>query len=296
MSRYILLMIIFLLPLRAFGAEELRLKHERSLYADDKGVGMNQPEGVACGNDRLVVADTGNGRLVLYTIQGGEFQGGTEIRVAQVIYPTRIVRSSKGDLLVLDAKQRKIARLSADGAFKEYVELSGLPVEGMIIPAGISLDGNDTLYLLDIAGNRVLVFSNDGKFQRQIVLPKDYGFITDIATDQKGTVFLIDSVHAVVYSTAKDPAVFLPITEKLKDDMSFPSNITVDDKGLLYISDQNNGNIVVINQDGTIRRLLSTGWKEGALRYPTQLCVTTNGDLFVADRANSRIQKFTPLK
>jgi len=296
MSRYVLLMIIFLLPLRAFGAEELRLKHERSLYADDKGVGMNQPEGVACGNDRLVVADTGNGRLVLYTIQGGEFQGGTEIRVAQVSYPTRIVRSSKGDLLVLDAKQRKIARLSADGAFKEYVELSGLPVEGMVIPAGISLGGSDTLYLLDIAGSRVLVFSDDGKFQRQIVLPKDYGFITDIAADQKGTVFLIDSVHAVVYSTTKDPAVFLRITEKLKDDMSFPSNIAVDDKGLLYISDQNSGNIIVINQDGTIRRLLSMGWKEGALRYPAQLCVTTNGDLFVADRANSRIQKFTPLK
>jgi len=289
-------MIVLLLPLHAFGAEEIRFKHESSLYADEKGVGLNQPEGVACSNDRLAVADTGNGRLVLFTLQGGEFKGGTEIRLSQVLYPIRIVRNSSGDLFVLDGKQRKVARLSADGSFKQYVELSGLPVEGMVIPAGISLDGNGLLYLLDIQGSRVLVFTDDGKYQRQIVLPKDYGFIADLAVNSKGTVFLLDSVHAMVYSTAKDPAVFLPVTERLKDDMTFPSNIIVDDKGLMYISDQNNGNIVVVNQDGTIRRLFSTGWKEGALRYPTQLCINSNGDLFVADRANSRIQKFIPLK
>jgi len=140
----------------------------------------------------------------------------------------------------------------------------------------------------------VLVFTDDGNISGRSFLPKDYGFIADLAVNSKGTVFLLDSVHAMVYSTAKDPAVFLPVTERLKDDMTFPSNIIVDDKGLMYISDQNNGNIVVVNQDGTIRRLFSTGWKEGALRYPTQLCINSNGDLFVADRANSRIQKFIP--
>jgi Tfp pilus assembly protein PilZ len=66
---------------------------------------------------------------------------------------------------------------------------------------------------------------------------------------------------------------------------------------MLFISDQNSGGVVVVSQDGTFRnRLLSLGWKEGAVRYPAQICIGNNGAFFVADRANSRIQMFTPLK
>ena len=296
MNRLCALLFILLLPLSANGAEEIRFKHARSLYGDDKGVGMKNPEGIACSKDRLVVADTGNSRLILYSILGGQPKGGTEVLVPQVLYPIRLAMSSKGDLFVIDGRQRKVARLSSEGTFKNYVEITGLPLEGVVIPAGISLDGKDNLHLLDIAGNRVLVFGDDGKFQRQIPLPKDYGFINDLTVDAKGTVFLLDSVNARVYSNAKDPAVFAPLTGKLEEDMQFPANITVNDQGVLFISDQNGGGIIAVNPDGTAKRLFSMGWKEGTLRYPAQLCVDSGGGLFVADRDNSRIQVFIPLK
>ncbi|MCK9419663.1 MAG: NHL repeat-containing protein [Nitrospirae bacterium] len=295
--RYAALMILLLLPMHAFGEEQqIRFKHDRSLYADDKGGGLNQPEGVACSKNRLVVADSGNGRLVLYSIVDGEPRGGTEIRLPQVVYPARVAMNTKGDLYVLDARQRKIARLTAEGVFQHYVDLASGPTVAMVVPAGLSLDGNDNLYVLDIGGGRIMVFGDDGKFQRQISLPKEYGFITDLAVDAKGTIFLIDSVSAIVYSNAKAPAVFAPITATLKDDLKFASNIVVDNKGLLFISDQNGGGVLAVNQDGTSRRLFSLGWKEGMLRYPSQLCINPDGDLYVADRANSRIQQFTPLK
>ena len=296
MNRICALLIILLLPLSVHGAEEIRFKHARSLYADDKGVGMKNPEGVSCSKDRLVVADTGNSRLLLYSILGGEPKGGTEVLLSQVAYPIRLAMSSTGDLYAIDGRQRKVARLSSEGTFKNYVELTGLPLEGMVIPAGISLDSKNNLHLLDVAGNRVLVFGDDGKFQRQILLPKDYGFINDLTVDARGTVFLLDSVDAVVYSNAKDPAVFAPFTGKLKDDMQFPANIAVNDQGVLFISDQNGGGIIAVNPDGTAKRLFSMGWKEGTLRYPAQLCVDSGGGLFVADRENSRIQVFIPLK
>ena len=144
---------------------------------------------------------------------------------------------------------------------------------------------------------RVLVFGDDGKFQRQITFPKEYGFITDLAVNAKGTVFLIDSVNAVVYSTAKDPAVFTPITEKLKDDLKFASNIVADDKGTAFHqrSEQRRYRCDRTGRHGP-EQAADLGWKEGTVRYPAQLCVNKDGDLFVADRANSRIQKFTPLK
>ncbi len=296
MNRLIVLMIILLLPLHARGAEEIRFKFARSLYADSQGVGMKRPEGIACSKDRLVIADTGNGRMLLYSIVDGEPRGGKQVQLSQVMYPIRLALSSKGDFYIIDGRQRKVARVNAEGVFQQYLEITGLPVEGMVVPAGICVDSKDSLYLFDVAGGRVLVYGDDGKYQRQIVLPKEYGFISDLTVDARGTVFLLDAVNAVVYSNAKDPAVFAAATEKLKDDMKFPSNITAGENGLLYISDQNGGGIVVIRPDGTVKRFFSLGWKEGTLRYPAQLCVDSGGDLFVADRENSRVQEFSPLK
>ncbi len=292
----IVMMIMLLVPKHVFGADEIRFKYGRSLYADDKGVGMKRPEGIACGKGRLVVADTGNGRMLLYSIVDGEPRNAKEVVLNQVMYPIRLAMSSKGDLYILDERQRKVARVDAEGMFQQYLEITGLPLEGVVVPAGICLDDKDNLYLFDVAGGRVLVFGDDGKYQRQIALPKEYGFISDLTVDARGTVFLLDSVQSVVYSNAKDPAVFAAVTEKLKDDMKFPSNITAGQNGLLYISDQNGSGIVVVRPDGTVKRLFSLGWKEGSLRYPTQLCLDSEGDLFIADRENSRVQEFLPLK
>ncbi len=296
MNRLIVLLIILLVPLQARGAEEIRFKFARSLYADSQGVGMKRPEGIACSKDRLVIADTGNGRMLLYSIVDGEPRNGKQIQLTQVMYPIRMALSSKGDIYIIDGRQRKVARLNAEGAFQQYLEITGLPVEGMVVPAGISLDDKDSLYLFDVAGSRVLVFGEDGKYQRQIGLPKEFGFISDLTVDARGTVFLLDAVKAMVYSNAKDPAVFAAVTGNLKEDMKFPSNIAAGEGGLLYISDQNGGGIVVVRPDGTVKRLFSLGWKEGTLRYPAQLCLDSGGDLFIADRENSRVQEFMPLK
>jgi sugar lactone lactonase YvrE len=296
MKRLFVVMIMLLAPLHAFGADEIRFKHGRSLYADDKGVGMKRPEGIACGKDRLAVADTGNGRMLVYTIVDGEPRNGKQVLLTQVMYPIRLAMGSKGDLYILDGRQRKVARVNAEGSFLQYLEITGLPLEGMVVPAGIAIDSKDSLYLFDVAGSRVLVFGDDGKYQRQIGLPKGYGFISDLTVDARGTIFLLDSVNAMVYSNAKDPAAFAAVTDKLKDDMKFPSNITAGENGLLYITDQNGGGIVVVRPDGTAKRLFGLGWKEGMLRYPAQLCLDSGGDLFVADRENSRVQEFVPFK
>jgi len=75
--------------------------------------------------------------------------------------------------------------------------------------------------------------------------------------------------------------------------MSFPTGITVDGKGLIYVVDQNGGSIVIFRQDGSFQgRRLAMGWREGLLYYPTQMCVNNDGDAFIADRNNNRIPVF----
>jgi len=298
LSRLIILMLLLSFPLSSFSAEAIRLKYAYTLYDDEKGNGLKEPQGVACGTDSLVVADSGNGRIVLYSLHSGDAKGGKEIKMQQIVYPVRVKISSKGDIFVLDDRSRKVVRLNHEGAFLRYVELEGAPTESMIVPVDIALDNDDNLYVLDVGNGRVLVFGADEKFQRQIEFPKGYGFIAVMAVDPKGAIYLVDSVTATVYSNAQDPSVFSPISSSLKDDLKFAGGMTIDKStGIIYISDQNSGGIIVVGHDGVLQsRLLDFGWKEGSVRYPTQICLDMSSDLFIADRGNNRIEAFAPLK
>ena len=63
----------------AFGVDGTRLKWVTSIYIDGDGASLKKPEGVACTDDRLLVADTGNNRLLQYTYQGESVMAEAEI-------------------------------------------------------------------------------------------------------------------------------------------------------------------------------------------------------------------------
>jgi len=268
-----------------------------SLYADEKGGAMDHPEGVACNDKMVVVADTGNGRLLKFTYEGDALKGGTEIRLQQMRYPTRVQIDSKGALLVFDGRQRKVLKVGADGTFQGYVEPSGLPEGVNIVSLAFKLDSKDNIYLLDLFSSQVFVLDPAGKYLRQVGLPGDAGFITDLCVGAGGEVYVVDAVKAVVYVTDKDFKSFVPMTKGMKQYMSFPMYMTVDEKGALLIVDQDGGGIVTIGQDGSYQgRQLSLGWTEGLLYYPCQVCIGPDGGLVIADRGNSRVQLFSVAK
>ncbi len=64
--------------------------------------------------------------------------------------------------------------------------------------------------------------------------------------------------------------------------------------GRLLLVDQHGQGLVVLGLDGAFQgRFLAMGWSEGAVYYPSQLCVSDAGTAFVADRGNHRVQLFT---
>jgi NHL repeat len=290
--------IALILPMKSFGAETAKLKHTQSIYFDDRGKGLKQPEGVAC-NDKsvLIVADTGNGRLLRYTFQDRNIAAGNEIKIPQLPYPIRVQINSKGEIFSLDGKQRRIVRLSPNGEFKDYLSPEGIPSPSSFVPRSFKIDSNDNFYILDIFSERVLVIGPDGKYQRHIAFPKSYGFFSDLAVDSKGGVLLVDSVNKMVFAAQKDSKEFTPLTGSLKEYLSFPTYITTDNRGTLYVVDENGSGIVILGQDGSfLGRQLNVGWNEGLLYFPSQMCVNNKGEVFIADRGNSRVQIFTLVK
>jgi sugar lactone lactonase YvrE len=295
---FILLVINLFPPLNSFSAETVKFKYLQGIYFDDKGGGFKQPEGVVCGEkSALVIGDTGNDRLVRYTFQDRGLKGGSEIKIPQLSNPIRVRINSKGEIFALDGKKRRIVRLSPEGTFKNYADPEGIPSPSAFVPRSFKIDRNDNIYLLDIFAGRVLVLNPGGQYQKQISFPKAYGFFSDLSVDSKGTLLLIDCVKAMVFSAPKDSNSFFPLTKSLREYLDFPTSITTDSRGTIYIVDENGGGIVILGADGTfVGRQLSKGWNEGFLYFPSQMCVNDNGEVFIADRGNSRVQIFTLTK
>ncbi|HUJ90588.1 MAG TPA: NHL repeat-containing protein [Syntrophorhabdales bacterium] len=281
----------------SWSADVAKLRYNTSVYADVKGVGFNHPEGVACSDKSvLVVGDTGNDRLLRYALQEETLKAETEIKIPQLTNPIRVQMNSKGDIFALDGKQRRIVRLAPEGAFKGYLAPEGQS-PSTFVPRSFKIDKDDNIYILDVFSGRVLVLNPEGKFQKQINFPKEYGFFSDLAIDPKGNILLIDSIKARVFLAAKGSSTFSPLGATLKEYLSFPTSITTDNRGIIYITDENGAAIGILAQDGSfLGKQLSMGWNEGLLYYPSQTCMNEKGEVFIADRGNSRIQVFTLIK
>lgn len=275
-------------------AEGVVFKFVRPVYGDDKDLRLKSPEGVGCSDDgRVVVADTGNGRLVSYsaTADGGLLNA-KEIKLPEIKYPTHVLLDAKGNTFVLDRRARRIARLGRDYAFGGWVEAKGAtgfaPVSFVLTAAGTvaAIDGN---------GPAVVELGEDGTVLRRAALPQ--GQFTDLWVDAQGTIFALETVGAQIWTEPKGGTEFKPLGRPLKNATSFPTHLVSNGRGRLFVVDQNGGGIAILGIDGSYQgRQLALGWTPGQLYYPAQLCVTAKGWAAIADRGNNRVQVFTTLE
>jgi len=293
----LIVLSLVVISLKSFGADRTKLRYLTAIYFDEKGVGLKQPEGVACNDRSLIVGDSGNDRLLRFALEEENLKPAGEIRASQLSNPIRVQLNSRGEVFALDGKARRIARFGPGGEFRDYVSPEGIPSPASFVPRSFKIDRNDYMYILDIFSARVLVVSPEGKYQRHLEFPKGSGFFSDLAVDFKGTIFLLDSVKAIVSVAAKDAKGFSPLTKSLREHLSFPTYITTDSRGVLFVVDENGSGIVILGQDGSfLGRQLTMGWKEGLLYYPSQMCINEKDDLFIADRGNNRVEVFSTVK
>lgn len=293
MRTYLLLTMMFMLVTfqPALGAEAVRFSHSQTIYADEKGGSLHRPEGAASREGVVIVADTGNGRLLHFQHSKGELTGGREIRDPLLPYPIRVQIDSKGHILALDGKLRHLVRFAPDGKSPTVVQLKGLTAGGTMLRS-FAVHGIDHIYLLEVFAGRVILADASGAVQAEIPTPSTTGFYSDLTVDQVGTIYLLDSVNATIHSARKGAQEFTIFAKNLREYMNFPTSLVADNRGLLHIVDRNGAGIVLLAADGTFRgRQLAMGWKPGLLYYPSQLALH-GAEAVIADRDNNRVQVF----
>lgn len=277
----------------AFAIDQGKIRFRQAIYKGYEGIGLRYPEGVACNEEYVLVADTGNDRLVKYPYQDGVVKD-AEFEIP-LNSPAIAHINSKGEIFALDL-DRRIQIFGSDGTPKESLSPENSPVSRKkMVPRSFTIDQNDNIYILDIYEEVVLVLDSGSGYIRHIPFPENFGFLSDLAVDNRGAIFLVDSVKAAIFKAEPEAEEFVQLTQGLKEYVNFPTYLSLDSQGIMYLVDKHGGNLVLLNRDGEfLRHKFAYGWLESQLHYPAQLCISeVGGAIFIADRSNSRVQMFS---
>ena len=286
------LLVLGILPQVDVCAKDIKLWHRTSVYQDLQGAALVQPEGVACaGESDFVAADSGHDRLLRLRFDSDfNLAESDEIKLPQLKKPTKIQLGRNGEMYVLNRTPLQIVRLSADGRFISVVKPAGSSTAAV---KSFAVHPSGELLVIDPAAKHVLAFAPGGGLRAKIAFPPGAEFLSDITVDPKGRVLAVDAVAGIVYALDGAGRAFTALTESLKPYARYPSALTTDAAGRIFLTDRNGGRIVVVSTGGSfLGRLSARGNKDGLLHYPSQVCINAGRQLSVADTLNNRLQVF----
>jgi peptidylamidoglycolate lyase len=126
-----------------------------------------------------------------------------------------------------------------------------------VVPHGLRIDSHDHLWVTDVGLQQVFELDHDGNMLRSFGVANESGD---------------DETH-----------------------FDQPTDVAVAPDGTLFISDgYGNSRVVVLSTDGAFLRSWGTaGSAPGQLNTPHSIALDAQGRVYVADRGNARIQRFT---
>ena len=150
-----------------------------------------------------------------------------------------------------------------------------------------------------MGNDRVQEFTASGTYLRQLgggKLSAPYG----IAVDGEGRVWVSD-VNKVVEFKESSPGSYPYVGEINSIEgspMNLPAGLGLDPQGDVWIAEAGANRITELEgtASGYVGRLRfgTAGTGTGQLSQPYDVKVKSNGNLFVVDRANNRVQQFSP--
>jgi sugar lactone lactonase YvrE len=143
-----------------------------------------------------------------------------------------------------------------DMAAKTYSEVGSKGVGSVAKPLGLAVDGKGWLYVCDGTGKRIVVFDQEGNFQNSIGKPGDLERPSAVGVSRDGQRIYVVDVGGV---------------------------------------DSDKHHVVVFDANGDKTQVVGTrGTDPGTFNLPVGIAVAPNGNFYVVDGGNFRIQAFTP--
>jgi cysteine-rich repeat protein len=285
---------------------------------------LSFPRGVAVdGLGQVFIADVNNNRIRRVDMHGRiETIAGTGVAAysgdgiaainSALNYPVGVAVDGIGQVYIADNVNNRIRRIGSDGNITTIANTS--------YPRALTLDSQSRLYIVDYVGSKILRLTNgnletfagtgvpgsdgDGELAVNAQLRYPSG---QVAIDSIGRVYIADSYnHRIrrVNLDGKIETVAGTGSSGYSGDngvatnatLNVPSGVAVDSSNQLYIADTFNKRIRRINSNGDIVAIAGAALAvdktalAAKLNYPGAVTYR-NGQLFIADSINHRIQR-----
>jgi DNA-binding beta-propeller fold protein YncE len=247
---------------------------------------------------RSVATDEDLERDTTFSQKVLEFLAGEQPSPNRIVEPMGLAVSDDGRrLYVSDFAQ--LAVFVFDFGQKKFMKIGAK--ERLARPVGVALDAEDQLYVVEQEKRGVSVFDRNGQRLR-FITHESVERPSGIAIDRKrGKIYLADTGHTK--STEHSVKVF-----DMKGDLTgtighdkgpeagqflFPTYLTVDGDGNLYVTDTLNSRVEMFDAEGKyLRNFGQRGNAWGMFDKPKGVALDTFGNIYVVDSGWSNVQIF----
>lgn len=218
---------------------------------------------------------------------------------AQPDFPAGLAFDSAGNLYIADSSNNRVREVLTTGMITTVLGTGapGATVPNQLnVPTGVAIDNAGNLDVADSANQRIQQLSPSGTIQ---TLP---GAGRGVAADSKGDLFIaagsrvLELSPSLTLSTIAGGGSYLyggdggPATSAR---LNGPVAIALDATRDLYIADQKNSRVRMIDTGGTITTIAGDGTfasGPGELSAPGGVAVNSSGLVYIADQNNDRIE------
>jgi DNA-binding beta-propeller fold protein YncE len=244
---------------------------------------------------RSIASEEDVGRDTTFSQQLLNFLGGVTPPAKHIVEPMGLAVSDDGQRLYVSNYSR-LAVFAFDFPQKTFT-----PIEPLAHPAGLALDAQEHLYVVEQAKKQITVFNRQGEKVRSITHPSIVR-PTGIAIDRaRGRIYLADTAQAK--STEHTIKIFNMEGELIgtigngkggqTGQFMFPTYLAVDPQGSLYVADTLNARVQVFDADGNyLKTIGQRGNAWGMFERPKGVALDSFENVYVVDSAWSNIQIF----
>ncbi len=173
------------------------------------------------------------------------------------------------------------------------------PLFQLAQPYGVAVDSKNFLYVADSKVGAIFIFNTETK---DVELIKNgtharFGMITGLAMDDSDRLFVSDSIlrHVLIFSPQHR------VEASISEGMASPAGVAIDNENrFLYVADTELDQVLVYDADPPFKLLRKIGTAGKAHRLtsagdfsrPTNVAVDSDGNLYVSDTFNDRVEIF----
>ena len=282
---------------------------------------------------------------IVATVAGtGEFgysgDGGPAV-AAQLIRPWDVSADGQGNIYIADTRNHVVRRVDASGTITTvagtgemgYSGDGGSAVEAQLdTPRGVEVDSDGNLYISDSLNHRIRRVDASGTITT-VVGTGEFGYSGDggpavaaqlgqaekLAFDSHGNLYIADTFNHRIRRVDASGTITTVAGQgegnfsgdggpALAAQLNVPRDVFVDDSGAMYIADNGNHRIRLVDSSGNIVTIaglrqddfFSGGFNRESgpalgtlLRHPHALSVDRSGNVYIADTGNHRIRVLT---